>query len=468
LPLFQTVQSHKYLMSKSIKLKKGFNINLAGKAEKKLADSHQRVTFAIKPTDFVGMQRPKVLVNIGDNVKSGQPVLIDKKLEAVLYTAPVSGEVVEINRGAKRSLLEIVILADKEIQYESFKSYSSSEIQEVSREDAQSQMLVSGVWPQIIQRPYGVVANPEETPKSIFISAFDSSPLAPDYNYIFKGKEKEFQAGVDVLKKFTSGKIHVTTDGDGDVNSMFTQMSGVNNNRIQGPHPVGNVGIQIHHIDPICKGDLVWTVNPFGVIQIGKLFLEGKYDASKVIAIAGSEINTPQYIKTYLGANIKEFVKDNLKSDNVRCISGNPLTGERISDAGYLGFYHHQLTVIPEGDYQELFGWVLPSSKKLSFHRALGLLSFLNNKNKEYVIDTNTKGEPRAFVQTGAFEKVVPMDILPTYLIKSILAEDFEEMEALGIYEIIEEDFALCEFIDVSKHDIQSIVRDGLNLMQYS
>jgi Na+-transporting NADH:ubiquinone oxidoreductase subunit A len=455
-------------MSKTVKLRKGFDINLAGKAENKLGESNQPETFAIKPTDYPGMLRPKALVAVGDNVKSGTPILVDKKHENVMFAAPVSGEIVDVKRGAKRALLEIVILADKEMEYETFKSYSNSEISSLDRDTIISQMLGSGVWPHIIQRPYGVIANPEDSPKAIFISGFDTSPLAPDYSFSLKGDEKSFQAGVNVLKKLTAGKVHINVNPNNELNDLFSKTEGAQINNFTGPHPAGNVGVQIHHIDPINKGDIAWTVSPFGVIKIGRLFLEGKLDTSQIISLAGSEVKDPQYYPTYGGAAIKKFTANNLSSDHVRYVSGNPLTGESIGESGHLGFYAEQITILPEGDKAELFGWALPTAQKLSFHRALGLLSFLNSKKKEYVIDTNTKGEPRAFVMTGEFEKVLPMDILPTYLLKAILAEDFDEMEALGLYEVIEEDFALCEFIDVSKHDIQAIVRDGLDLLQYS
>ena len=455
-------------MSKSVKLKRGFTINLAGKAEKNLAEISQPETFAVKPTDFIGMQRPKALVDVGDNVKAGSPVLIDKKHNNVIYTSPVSGEVVEIRRGEKRKLLEIVILADREVEYESFRAYNVSDLSNASRAEVQEQMLNSGVWPNIIQRPYGIVANPDDTPRDIFISGFDSHPLAPDYNLILKGEDRTFQIGIEVLKKFTAGTIHVNIDGRGEVNQVYTGDESVQINKFTGIHPIGNVGVQIHHIAPINKNDLVWTINPYGVVQIGRLFLEGHYDAKKIIALAGSEVKNPQYYKTLGGASIKNFIEDNLNSNHVRYISGNVLTGENIGAQGHLGYYDQMFTVIPEGDKPEFFGWFLPSFKKLSFSRSIGSLSFLNSSKKEYVIDTNMHGGARAFVQTGDFEKVTPMDILPTHLIKSILAEDYDEMEALGIYEIIEEDLALCEFIDVSKHDIQAIVREGLNLIQYS
>jgi Na+-transporting NADH:ubiquinone oxidoreductase subunit A len=452
-------------MSKNIKLKKGFDINLNGQADKKLAEGSQPDTFALKPSDFPGMQMPKLLIKEGDDVKAGSPIFYDKKNEQVLFTAPVSGEIAEVRRGAKRKILEIKILADKEVSYESFDQYTISDITNLTKEQVQEQMLKSGVWPQITQRPFGVIADHNESPKAIFISAFDSHPLAPDYDFIYKGNEKEFQAGLDVLKKFTSGTVHLNTNASGEVSSLFTSAKNVQLNKVSGPHPAGNVGVQIHHIDPINKGDIAWTVTPYGVIQIGKLFLEGKYDASTTIAVAGSEVKKPQYYRTYMGACINKFVEGNLNSENVRFISGNVLTGNKIEKEGYLGYFHNQLTVIPEGDYYEMFGWIKPTTNKLSFQRAFGLLA---NTKKKFTVDTNEHGEPRAFVQTGIFEKVMPMDILPTYLLKAILAEDFDEMEALGIYEIIEEDLALCEYIDVSKHNVQQIVREGLSLIQYS
>jgi len=455
-------------MSHTIRLKKGFDINLAGKAEKKLADCDQPKTFALKPTDFVGIQRPKLMVNEGDTVKAGTPMLFDKMLDDVKYCAPVSGEVVEVRRGAKRKLLEIVILADKDVKSEEFKRFSPSDLTNLERDEAVELMKNSGVWPNIIQRPYGIVANPADTPKSIFISTFDTSPLAPDLDFTLKGEDKYFQAGIDILSKLTTGKVNLGVNGNGEVSSLFSAIKNAEIHQIAGKHPAGNVGVQIHHIDPIRKGDLVWITSPHGVVQIGKLFLEGKYDASKVIALTGSEVKNPVYYKTYNGACINEFVKNNIAEQDVRFISGNVLTGEKIKSDGFLGFYHQQITVIPEGHHSEFLGWILPTTKKLSFHRAFGLLSFMNGKNKEYVIDTNTKGEHRAFVQSGVFEQVLPMDILPTYLFKSILAEDYDDMEALGIYEVVEEDVALCEFVDVSKNELQSLLREGLDLMKNS
>lgn len=454
-------------MSKIIKLKKGFDINLAGKADKKIVEANQPETFAYKPDSFFGIQRPKLMVDQGDTVKAGTPILFDKTNNKIMHVAPVSGEVIEIKRGPKRKLLEIVILADKEIQYAEFDKHSASEIASLDQQQIVDRMLEGGVWPNLIQRPYGILADPGVSPKAIHISAFDSHPLAADYDLTLKGDDQYFQAGLSLLKKLTTGEVHLNVNSEAEVSQMFSNAKGVTINKFAGPHPAGNVGVQIHHIDPINKGDVVWTVKPYGVAQIGKLFLEGHYDASRVVALTGSEVKNPQYYKTYTGASIKAMVDGNVNGTNVRYIAGNVLTGRKIASDGHLGYFDDSVTVIPEGDYHEMFGWIKPTAKKLSFQRAFGLLSFLNPK-KEFVVDTNTKGEVRAFVQTGVFEQVMPMDILPTYLVKAILAEDFDDMEALGLYEIIEEDMALCEFVDVSKNDIQEMVREGLNLLQYS
>lgn len=454
-------------MSKTIKLKQGFNLNLAGKPEKKISQTIHSETYALKPTDFIGILRPKLLVKEGDTVKAGTPMLYDRQDEQIMYCAPVSGEVVEIRRGEKRKLLEIRVLADKEVEFESFKAYSISDLANLSRNDAAAQMLKSGVWPQIIQRPYGVVADPADSPKSIFISAFDTNPLAPDIAFTLQGKEQFFQAGLDVLRKFTSGSVHVSINGGAEVDQIFSQVKNVELNRFSGPHPAGNVGVQIHHIDPINKGDIVWTVCPYGVAQIGRLFIEGKYDASRVIAVTGSGVKHPSYVRTYTGALIEKLLTGGVDDGKLRYISGNVLSGESIGKNGYVGFYHHQVTVIPEGDYEEFLGWIKPTVRKLSFHRAIGLFSFING-SREYNVDTNAHGEQRAFVMTGVFEKVLPMDILPTFLFKAILANDYDEMEALGIFELIEEDVALCEFVDPSKNDLQKILREGIELIKNS
>jgi Na+-transporting NADH:ubiquinone oxidoreductase subunit A len=449
-------------MSKIVKLKKGFDLKLVGKAPLEFIQVAAATTFAIKPSDFPGIQRPKVLVNEGDTVKAGTPILMDKAMDQVIYASPVSGEIVEIKRGDKRKLLEIKILADTTVTHEKFGALDLGQ----DRATLVEKLAASGVWPNVIQRPFGIVANPADNPKAIFVSGFDTHPLAPEVPFLLQGDERYFQAGIDVLAKLTTGKVHLNVDGSKAVPAIFSGVKNAQINQFSGPHPAGNVGTQIHHLDPINKGDIAWTVAPYGVVQIGKFVLEGIYDASKVIALTGSELTPKGYVKTYTGANVSTFVRDSSQAEDLRIIAGNVLTGEKVDAQGYLGFYHNQVTVIPEGKYEEFLGWLKPSSSKLSFHKAIGMFSFL--KSGEFKVDTNTHGEERPFVVTGVFEKIMPMDILPTYLFKAIVTEDFDEMEELGLYEVIEEDVALCEFVDPSKNELQELVRHGIELLMYN
>ena len=303
--------------------------------------------------------------------------MYDKAQPKVIFTAPVSGEVVEIKRGAKRRLLEIKILGDQQIEYLNFHKFTTSDLNNLSREDILEHILPSGIWPRIIQRPYGIIANPKDKPKSIFISSFDSHPLAPNFDFLLKGQDQYFQTGLDLLRRLTSGKVHLNLDSDAEVSTLFGSVTGVQVNKFSGPHPSGNVGVQIHHLDPINKGQVAWTISPYGVMQIGKLFLEGIYDASKIFALSGPPVKNPKYYRTYDGACIDKFIENNLTHQNIRCVSGNALTGVRIAPDGFIGYYDHLITVLTEGDYSEFMGWLKPTSDKLSFHRAWGLTSFL-------------------------------------------------------------------------------------------
>ena len=453
-------------MPRTFHLNKGFNLPLVGRALLKEHKIRQPDSFAVKPSDFKGLVQPKSLVSVGENVKSGSPLFYDKGRENVLFVAPVSGEITEIIRGERRKIIEIRILSDKKIEYKEFKKYSKAEIYNITRSEALATLTSSGIWPSFIQRPFGIVANPLDEPSDIYISAFDSSPCAPDMAYIMRGKEEVFQLGIEVLNKLVNGNIHLNLDST-EIPSVFSGIEHVETHKFSGPHPAGNVGVQIHHIKPIGKNDKVWTIDPLSVARIGTLFFEGIYDASKMVAITGSEVINPHYVNTYSGACLDKLLDNNVKNANVRYISGNVLTGEHVGIRGYLGHFDNQISVIPEGDKEEFLGWMLPSFKKLSFHRAFGLFSFLNPR-KEKVLDTNTNGEQRNFTISGAFEKILPMDILPTHLFKSIISNDYDEMEALGIYEVIEEDVALCEYIDVSKNDIQAILRKGIELIRNS
>ena len=451
-------------MSLKFNLKKGFDINLDGNAIEEIGSEFKSNSFAIKPTDFINITRPKLLVDVGDDVKAGTPVVYDKLSENIMYCSPVSGEVIDIIRGDKRRLEEIRILPDKTNKFLNHKKYSEKEIQKLSREDIIDNLTKSGVWPNLIQRPFGLVADSEVEPKSIHISFFDSSPLAPNYSFIYKEELEYIEFGLLVLSKLTNGKIHLNHNSE---SIKYFKNDKYQNNEFSGPHPSGNVGVQIHHIDPVNKNDIVWSTTPAGLIQIGKLFSKGIYDASKIISLVGSSVEKPMYYKCISGFSINDIISKNVSDENVRVISGNVLTGTSIGNEGYLGFYDNMITVIPEGNNHEFLGWIMPVINKLSFQRAFGLLSFLN-PNKKYKLDTNTNGELRAFVQSGVFEKVLPMDILPTYLFKSILANDYDEMEELGIYELVEEDVALCEFVDVSKNEIQKLLRTGLNMLKDS
>lgn len=455
-------------MSRTIQLKQGFDIRLKGKASAHLIEDVQAKVYALKPTDFNHITRPKVLVKEGDHVKAGTPLFFDKKNPEVMLTAPVSGEVVEVKRGERRFPTEIRILSDGYIEYEEFPVYKADEISKLSHQEIVELMCRSGVWANLIERPFGLIAHPEHTPKAIFISGFDTAPLAPDYDILLRGEETYLQAGIQVLQKLTPGKIFLSLAAS-KPSQILKGLEGVEINYFEGKHPAGNVGVHIHHLAPIAKGEYVWTIHPYGLAQVGKLFLKGIYDATTIFALTGSEVSTPQYYKTYRGAQLRPFIEGNLVRDErqVRIVSGNVLTGEKVNMDGFLGFYHHQVTIIPEGNYYDFMGWILPisqTSRSLSFHRGLGMLSALFPK-KEYVLDTNYHGEERPFVQTGIYEKVLPMDIYVEFLLKACLANDIDNMEALGIYEVIEEDIALCEFIDPSKIKMQQILREGIETL---
>ncbi len=445
-------------MSSSVILKKGFDIKIEGVAEKTISSLSAPVVFALKPPDFPGLI-PKLNIKPGEIVLAGTPLFHDKLRPEVLFTSPVSGKVAAINRGERRVLLEVVI----EASGDDYVNFGKSNPLQSTPEFIKKVLLISGLWPVIRQRPYHVVANPADNPKSIFISGFDTSPLAPDFSFIMENSSLElFRTGVNALKKLTDGKVNLILNGKGKKETALNNIQEAEISYFSGPHPAGNVGIHIHHLDPVSKGQAVWYVNLQDVITIGRLFEEGKYRPEKLVALTGSEVMAPQYYKLRTGASVNEILNGNVKPGNVRVISGNVLTGSKINSNGFLGFYDSQLTVIPEGDYYEFFGWAAPGKDKFSFYNTF--LSKLFPAGK-YRLDTNLHGGERAFVLTGKYEEVLPMDILPMQLCKAILAVDIDNMENLGIYEVAEEDLALCEYICPSKTEIQSIIRKGISLM---
>ena len=445
-------------MSKVINLKRGLTIRLNGEAEKVLGTIIEADRVALKPTDFHGLT-PKILVKAGQEVKAGEPIFYDKNNPEILFTAPLSGEVQAVNRGERRKVLEIVIKADGKNDSLEF---GKADPVKLSRGEVIEQLKKSGMWPFLKQRPYGTVAKPENTPQHIFISGFDSAPLAPDYEFILKGQTSAFQTGINALAKLTDGKIHVGIRPEQE-NEFFSKINNIEITRFFGPHPAGNVGIQIHHISPINKGDIVWTIQPQEVLFIGRLFETGRIDMTKIVALTGSEVSAPKYFKVTLGTCLSGLLEKTTRMEGrERCISGNVLTGSLVDPEGFLGFFDQQITVIPEGDYYEFLGWAMPRLHKFSVSRSY--FSWLNPM-KKYSADSNLNGEERAYVMTGQYEKVLPMDILPVFLIKSIIAEDIDKMEQLGIYEVIEEDMALCEYVCTSKTEVQRILRKGINLM---
>lgn len=448
-------------MSKVIKLKRGLDIRLVGEAEKRVAPTGLATTYAVSPLDFPGIV-PKLLVKPEDAVKAGSPLFFDKSQPQMLFTSPVSGKVRNIKRGDKRKILAVVIEADREQEYVAFQTPAPSK---ASREKIVETLLESGLWPMLIQRPYGRVADPGATPKAIFVSGFDSAPLAPDMNFVLEKESDNLTAGFEVLKKLTPGKVYLgLRKGTPGVLNRITNVEQVT---FDGPHPTGNVGVQIHHIDPISKGEVVWTVDVQNVAIIGRLFNTGKLDMRRTIALTGSEVKHPQYVSIITGAPIVQVamageIKQQPSGSALRLVIGNPLSGKYGNADTYIDMYHNQVTVLPDGNKYEFLGWIMPRFNKLSVSHSY--FSWLQPK-KDYDLDTNLNGGKRAFVVTGLFEKYLPMDIYPMHLIKACMAGDIDKMEGLGIYEVLPEDFALCEFVDPSKTDIQQVIADGIDLM---
>ena len=460
-------------MVNTITIRKGLDIPIGGAAELRLTDARSIKTYAVKPTDFVGLT-PRLVVEEGDTVHVGDALFVDKHDERIRFTSPVDGHVKAIVRGEKRKLLEVVVEAD-------FKSAGSTSSDDKSSptpqtaEEIKAAMLQCGVWTMLRQRPFGIVANPDDKPKAIFVSAFDSAPLAPDYDFVMQGKETFFAKGIETLTLLTEGVVHVCFRPGQNLSNVVGEgrHAGlplrVVAHCIKGPHPAGNNGTQIAHIDPINKGEVVWTMKAQDVAVLGELVTTGVYRPEKVIAVAGPNINDPHYYRIIAGACMESIVTaqvPNIKtgSTNHRVISGNVLSGTQIAANGFVGAYDNLVSLIPEGDYYDFMGWLMPGFRKYSFSRTF--LSGFMPKMLNWKFDTNTHGDERPLVFTGNFERVFPFDIYPTQLIKACIIGDIDLMENLGIYEVEPEDFALCEFIDTSKTDIQTIIREALEKLR--
>ena len=445
-------------MSKDIRIKKGLDIKLVGVAEKNTTKSSQSSVYAVKPEDFHGIT-PKLVAKEGAEVKAGDTLFYSKSDERILFPSPVSGKVTEVIRGARRKVLAVKIAADATQVY---KDFGVKDGDAMSAEEVKNHLFASGCWPFVKQRPYDVVANPNQAPKAIFISAYASAPLAADLEYTLAGKEAELQAAITAFSKLTEGLVHVSVGAN--TTSPLANLTGIELHKVSGPHPSGNVGTQIAKLDPINKGEVVWVITPQDLVVIGELLLTGKLNVSRTIALTGSQFSKPQYVTAISGALIADVTANNLNDDNTRIISGNVLSGKEVKAEEFLGYYDNQITAIPEGDDYEFFGWNKPIFNKISTSRAL-TFSWLTPK-KKYDLNTNTNGEHRAFVVTGSYEEVFPLDIYPMQLLKAFMYKDLDEMEALGGYEVAPEDFALTEFVCVSKQPHQKIIREGLDLMR--
>lgn len=443
-------------MSKDIRIKKGLDIRLVGEAEKTISDATKSRTITIRPSDF-HLITPKMVLKEGAILKAGDEIFYSKTQDDIKFVSPVAGKITEIKRGARRVITDIVIEADHTGDARDFGVLNPSADANAIKE----RLLESGVWPFIKQRPYDVVANPTVTPKAIFISGINTAPLAPDLEFVLEGKESFLQAAVTSLSKLTDGGVHISI---GSGNSIFSGLKDVTIHTVKGPHPAGNVGTLINKINPINKGETVWTVAAQDLVIIGELLLTGKFNAQRIISVSGSSIKAAKYFRTLIGSEVSTFAYDaGVEGDNNRFISGNVLTGTKVSPEGALGFYATEFVAIPEGDDYEFFGWNKPVFDKISPSRAL-TFSWMQPK-KKYDLDTNTNGEHRAFVVTGNYEEVFPLDIYPMQILKACMVEDLDEMEALGMYEVAPEDFALTEFMCVSKQPHQDIIRKGLDIM---
>ena len=445
-------------MANVIKLRKGLDINLKGAAAQELVSVKEPGFYSLVPDDYTGIT-PKVVVKEQEYVMAGGPLFIDKNHPEVKFVSPVSGVVTSVERGARRKVMNIVVEAAAEQDYEEF---GKQDVARMNADRVKELLLQSGMFAFIKQRPYDVIADPAVAPRAIFVSAFDSNPLAPEFEFALKGEEANFQTGLDALAKIAKTYLGISVK---QKSAALTQAKNVTITAFDGPNPAGNVGVQINRVAPVVKGETVWTIDPQAVIFIGRLMNTGRVDMTRTVAVTGSEVLKPAYTKLRVGALLTSVFAGNVTKDKeLRYISGNVLTGKQVSPNGFLGAFHSQVSVIPEGnDIHEMLGWIMPRFNQFSVNHSY--FSWLLGK-KEYTIDARIKGGERHMIMSGEYDKVFPMDILPEFLIKAIIAGDIDRMEALGIYEVAPEDFALCEFVDSSKLELQRIVRAGLDMLR--
>ncbi len=439
-------------MSNNLDLKKGLNIPVKGVAAPEVIKTVVPDIVAVKPTDFKGLV-PRLLVKEGDAVKAGSPVMADKQRPEILFTSPVSGTVCGIVRGQKRKLLAVLVKAGEKQEFVDFGTKSPA-----TAEETKQILLNTGLWGALIQRPYGTMAQPDTTPKAIFVSSFSTAPLAADTDFTLRESLDDIQAGINALAKIAP--VHISICKEKAASTPFHRVENASIHEVSGPHPAGNVGVQISHIAPIQKGELVWTISPLHLAALGHVIKTGKLDLTRKVAVTGPAAAKTGYVVALPGTPVKELTQ---VEGDVRVIGGDVLTGEALGSEGYLGFFNDQITLLKEGREREWFGWAKPFRPKVH-SSSWCYFSWLTPK-KEYEMNTNLHGGPRAFVETKCFEDVTPMDIFPIYLIKACLAGDIEKMEKFGIYEVLPEDLALCDYVDPSKNDIQAIIQKGIDLM---
>ncbi|MBQ8051031.1 MAG: Na(+)-translocating NADH-quinone reductase subunit A [Bacteroidaceae bacterium] len=439
-------------MTKVIKLRKGLDVNLKGKPAEEIAQVKCPGEYALVPDDFTGV-KPKVVVKEGDQVLVGDALFVDKLHPEVKFTSPVSGTVSLVERGDRRKLLSIRVKCDGQQKAREF---------DVNQE-VLPLLLESGLFGYFRSRPYDVVANPEDKPKAIFVSAFNSMPLSQDFELVLKGQEQEFQTGLSALAKVA--KVHLGVSAKQTVKALL-EAKDCEVTIFDGPAPAGNVGVQINHVSPINKGEVVWTLGAEEVIFVGRLMITGKVDLTRTIALAGSEVRSPKYYKVLVGQKLTTLLDGQIENNaHVRIIDGNVMTGLKTTAEGFLGAHKTEVNVIPEGDDNaELLGWIMPRLNEFSTSRSY--CSWLFGKKKEYTLDARIKGGERRMIMSGEYDRVFPMDIYAGYLVKAIITGDIDRQEALGIYEVAPEDFAIAEFVDSSKLELQRIVREGLDILR--